>query len=108
MGTHVSVDGKQVATARSRPVVRLSWRKLRWLKRRGMRAQRASFGPPFGSTSQVVGCIRSHASVVDAGVVVEGECDGHQWCHKRIKVGHSACHTRSGSVTTCRPSGLSS
>ena len=104
----VDVEHVVAIMVRTRPVVRLSWRKFRWLKRRGMAMYRASYGPPFGSTSQVVGCIWSHASVVDADVVVDGECDGHQWCHKRIKIGHGTCHTRSCSVAICRPSGQSS
>ena len=39
-----SVDTQQVATARTRPVVPLGWRKLRWLKRRRMAVHSGSFG----------------------------------------------------------------
>ena len=106
--TRVSVDGKQVATVRSRPVVPLGWRRLRWLKRKGMVVYRASFGPPSGSTSQVVGCVMDFTGDVVADVVVDGECDGHLWCHKSINIGHSTRQTFSGSVSSGLSSCLSS
>ena len=99
----------------TRLVFPLSWRRLRWLKRRGMVVYPASFGPPCSRPSQVVdcvdahvGCFRSHVDVVDADEVVDGKCDGHQWCHKSINIGHSTRRRFNGSVTTCLSSGPSS
>ena len=44
--------------------------------------------------------LRSDASDVGAGVLVDEGRDGHRWCHKRINIGHSARRIFSGSVTT--------
>ena len=106
---NVSVDIGHAVTSRTEPVNNLGWGRSRWLKRRDMAVVSARLGPPsLVRTSRNVGCgdaqvgnFRSCVSDVDAGVVVDGECDGHQWCHACIIIGHSTRRRLSGSVTTC-------
>ena len=33
--------------------------------------------------------------------MVDGECDGHLWCHKRIDIGHSTCRGSDGVMVVC-------
>ena len=71
----------------------------------------ASLGPPsLGSASQSVDCggtqvgdvrraFKRCVSDVGAGVMVDGECDGHNRYHKRTDIGHGTRQRFGGSVT---------
>ena len=93
------VDAQHVVTVRARPVKPLGWRRVRWLKRRGIIVVPAGSGPPLGSSSLGCGCddvergdsrrAPGHNIVdVDADAMVDGGCDGLSRCEERINIGH--------------------
>lgn len=90
---------EQVEITRTSPVSPLGWRRIRWLKRRGIVAFPAGLGPSLGSASRGMDCedtqvrdfqeaLRRCVGDVDADVLVDEECDGHDWCHERTDIGH--------------------
>ena len=91
------------------------------MKRRRTVAYLAGLGPSVGGARGGVGCgdlqdgsieeLSRHISGdVDADVLVDGKCDGHEWCHKRIAIGHSVRqeHDSLGATSLAASSGLSS
>ena len=112
MGIVGCVDCGHVEAARASPVSPRGWRRVRWLKRRGVIACLIGLGPSLGRASRDVDCggprgwnfkeaSRRIVGDVDADALADGECDGHGWCHKRMDIGHSARQGSGGVVVVC-------
>lgn len=71
------------------------------MKCREIAACSVGAGPSLGRTSGGVYCRNPVVSDVDADVGVDGECDGHPWCHKRTDIGHSTCRGSDGVMVAC-------
>ena len=106
------VESEHVEMVEISPVVPRGWRRIRWLKRRGIDAVCLGVGPSLGGASRNVGCgnlqgwnfekVFEHVGGdVGADVLVDGRCDGHGWCHKRIDIGHGARLGFEGLVAVC-------
>lgn len=87
-------------TARNSPGSPRGWRRIRWLKHRGMAIYLTGLCPSIGGASGNVDCggskdrnveeiSRLVDGIVDVDALADGKCDGHDWCHKRADISHS-------------------